>query len=79
MPKFGLVTTSSRSPAMVHEQRWMYKMVRYDEGRIGMVIDMSRNGQRLCIRRESVRGRTNETLVVWKDAKDVEVVDVSKD
>ena len=78
MPKLKLVTTSERSEAMLHEQRWMYKMVRYEEGRVGMVIDLSRDGSRLCIRRESIRGRTNETLIVWKDAPDVELIDTTK-
>lgn len=78
MPVIKLTTESSRSEAMLHAQRWMHKMVRYAEGRTGKVVDLSLDGKRLCIRRETVRGRDSERDIIWVDTKDVEIVDVRK-
>ena len=71
-----LAPRGKRSESMLAEQRWIYKMVRYDEGRTGQVIDLSMDGKRLCIRREHARGRDSETTVVWKNSDEVEVLDV---
>ena len=78
MSMMKLALTASRDPAMVHEQRWMHRTVRYEEGRVGTVIDMSRDGTRLCIRRDTQRGRDNETPVVWKNSDEVELVDIKR-
>lgn len=78
MPVIKLTTESSRSESMLYEQRWMHKMVRYDEGRTGKVIDLNRDGTRLCVRRETVRGRDSERDIIWVNAKDVEIVDIRK-
>ena len=75
MPNSRLATVNQRDPAMLYEQRWMYKMVRYDEGRVGKVVDMSRDGTPLCIRREKVRA--GETIMVWTDSTAVELIDVT--
>lgn len=73
-PKLSL--TSERSPAMLHEQRWMLKKVLYAPGRIGKVIDLSLDGKRLCVRRETVRGRDSEKLIIWVNSSEVQLVDV---
>ncbi len=71
-----LAPRGERSQAMLAAQRWLHKMVRYDEGRTGQVIDLSLDGKRLCIRRETTRGRDSERDLVWKDVDEVELLDV---
>ena len=78
MPTIKLTTERGRSEAMLYEQRWMYKTVMYEEGRVGTVIDLSRDGKRLCVRRDSVRGRDSETLIIWVNSSDVQIVDVKR-
>ncbi len=71
-----LAPRGERSYAMLAAQRWLYKTVRYDKGRTGQVIDLSMDGKRLCIRRETTRGRDSERDVIWKNVDDVEILDV---
>lgn len=74
--KFSVV--SSRSESGLLSQKWLHKMVRYEEGRTGQVIDMSLDGKRLCIWRETVRGADSERSVIWKNSDDVEILDVKR-
>ncbi len=74
--RIKLAEGNQRSPVMVLEQRWMYKVVRYDEGRTGMVVDIAMDGSKLAIRREYSRPRANESVIVWRQPHEVELLDV---
>lgn len=73
-----LAPRGKRSDAMLAAQRWLGKTVRYEEGRTGQVIDLSMDGKRLCIRRETTRGMDREGDLVWKNSNEVEILDVKR-
>jgi len=76
--QIDLSLPGKHSAVMVLEQRWLYKIVRYDEGRTGAVVDLARDGSKLAIRREHIRGAVAEKELVWKAPHEVEILDVTQ-
>lgn len=76
--EINLSLPGEHSVAMILEQRWLHKIVRYDQGRTGMVVDLARDGSKLAIRREHIRGVTDENELVWRAPHEVEILDVKR-